>query len=325
MATIPEIWVPANKALSIVARELGGEHLAALAICERARARLLVATAELLILDETRSSDALVPAEFWWAEGREALEQDWARGDFSTWIDRDVEARAFGVQFDFESLRKLLSPENVAMVLRELSVRSDPAWISASQARRFMYETVGTPPVTAGPRLVDECRLGFVPARAQLMQKRTSANSTNWIAEEREWDVPEWFWMNFTQTGSSSQDWDRGVFKGNGHAPTGRCHIQLTGVYFLKSALDGLLSQPVSPQLPPPEQNKGGRPRKDWWDDLWCAVWGLAYRGDLKPKNQADIEKAMMAWIEQRGETASESTVKPLARKMFVEMQREGQ
>jgi hypothetical protein len=74
-----------------------------------------------------------------------------------------------------------------------------------------------------------------------------------------------------------------------------------------------------------PEQNKGGRPRKEWWDDLWCAVWGLAWRGDLQPKNQADIERAMMAWIEQRGETASESTIKPLARKMFAEMQREGQ
>lgn len=320
-----QIWVPAKKALSILARELGGETLAAFAICERAHARLLVATADLLILDETRSPDALVPAEFWWAEGHEALEQDWARGDFSTWIDRDVEARAFGVQFDFEGLRKLLPPEKVSMALRELSVSSDPEWISASEARRFMYETVGAAPIIAGTRLLDQCRLGFVPARAQLMQKRTYANSTKWSAEEREWDVSEWFWTNFTQTDSSSQDWDRGVFKGNGHAPTGSCHIQLTGVYFLRSALDALVSQVVSPQLPSPEQNKGGRPRKEWWDDLWCAVWGLAYRGDLQPKNQADIERAMMAWIEERGETASESTIKPLARKMFAEMQREGQ
>jgi len=320
-----QIWVPASKALSIVARELGGETLAASAICERAHARLLVATAKLLILDETRSPDALVPAEFWWAEGHEALEQDWGRGDFSTWIDRDVEARAFGVQFDFEGLRKLLPPEQVAWALRELSVSSDPAWISASEARRFMYETVGAPPIIAGPRLLDQCRLGFVPARAQLMQKRIYANSTKWSAEEREWDVPEWFWTSFTQTGSSSQDWDRGTFKGNGHAPTGSCHIQLTGVYFLRSALDALVSHPVSLKLPSPEQNKGGRPRKEWWDDLWCAVWGLAYRGDLQPKNQADIERAMMAWIEERGETASESTIKPLARKMFAEMQREGQ
>lgn len=318
------MWVPASKALSIVARELGGDSLAALAICERAHASLLVANAELLILDETRSPDALVPAEFWWAEGHEALEQDWARGDFSTWIDRDVEARAFGVQFDFDGLRKLLPPEKVALALRELSVSSDPAWISAQEARRFMYERVGAPPTSAGPRLLDQCRLGFVPARAQLMQRRMYANSNKWSAEEREWDVPEWFWTNFTRTESSSQDWDRGVFKGNGQAPTGSCHVQLSGVYFLRSALDALAPQPFSPPMSL-DQNKGGRPRKEWWDDLWCAVWGLAYRGDLQPKNQADIERAMMAWIEERGETASESTIKPLARKMFVEMQREGQ
>jgi len=318
-----QIWVPALKALSIVARELGGETLAALAICERAHARLLVATASLLILDDARSEDALVPAEFWWAEGHEGLQQDWDRGDFSTRLDRDVEGRAFGVQFDFEGLRKLLPPEKVAMALRELSVGSDRAWISASGARRFMYETVGAPPIAAGPRLLDQCRLGFVPARAQLMQRRTYANQAKWSAEEREWNVPDWFWTNFTQTGSSSQDWDRGVFKGNGQAAMGSCHIQLTGVYFLRSALEALVSQVALPQLPsPPEQNKGGRPRKEWWDDLWCAVWGLAYRGDLQPKNQADIERAMIAWIEERGETASESTIKPLARKMFAEMQR---
>ena len=319
-----QIWVPASKALSIVARELGSEALAASAICERAHARLLVATAELFVLGGARSPDALIPAEFWWAEGHEALEQDWARGDFSTWIDSEVQARAFGVQFDFEGLKKLLPPENAARALRELSVSSDPAWISASGARRFMYETVGTPPTTAGPRLLDQCRLGFIPARAQLMQMRMYANQANWSAEEREWNVPEWFWTNFTQTGSSSQDWDRGLFKGNGKAPTGSCHIQLIGVYFLKSALEALVPPAFAPETSP-EQNKGGRPRKEWWDDLWCAVWGLAWRGDLQPKNQADIERAMMAWIEQRGETASESTIKPLARKMFAEMQREGQ
>jgi hypothetical protein len=30
----------------------------------------------------------------------------------------------------------------------------------------------------------------------------------------------------------------------------------------------------------------------------------------------------MMTWIEERGEAASESTIKPLARKMYSEMQR---
>ena len=277
-----QFWVPASKALSLITRELGDEHLAAYAICERAHASLLAAKAELLILDQRRSENAPIPSEFWWAQGHEALEQDWLRGDFSTWIDRDIEARAFSVTFDFEGLRKLLPPEKGALALRELSVSSDPAWVSASEARRFMYEKLGVPPISAGSQLIDQCRLGFVPARAQLMQRKTYANSDKWGAEQREWDVADWFWTNFTRSGSSSQDWNRGMFKGNGHSSvTGGCHVHLTGVYFLKSALDALAPGSTSPSHSSPDQNKGGRPRKDWWDDLWCAVWGQVYRGEL--------------------------------------------
>jgi hypothetical protein len=97
--------------------------------------------------------------------------------------------------------------------------------------------------------------------------------------------------------------------------------MQLTGVHFLKSALEALApaKAPATLELSP---NKGGRPRKEFWDDLWCAIWGEVYRGDFKPKNQAEIERTMMAWIEERGEGVAESTIKPLARKMFLEMQR---
>ena len=82
------------------------------------------------------------------------------------------------------------------------------------------------------------------------------------------------------------------------------------------------IASPVSNESVQKQQNRGGRPRKDWWDDLWCAVWGEVYRGDLKPKSQADIERAMMSWVIAREESVSESTLKPLARRMFVELER---
>ena len=72
---------------------------------------------------------------------------------------------------------------------------------------------------------------------------------------------------------------------------------------------------------PGSSQRRGGRPPKEWWDDLWCAIWGQVYRGDLQPKSQADIERAMLKWVESREESVAESTLKPLARKMFAEMQ----
>lgn len=321
---MPQFWIPAVKARSLVARETGGEYPATLAICARAHAGLLKSKAALLIVGEDRRAEqALVPSDFWWAEGHQALEQDWSLGDFATWIDQKIHLRAFGVRFDFDDLRMLLSADRAAAAARELSVSSDAAWISAHEARRVMYDDVGVNPTQAALKLVDECRLGFIPARAQLMQRSDTGQPDRWTREEREWDVPEWFWSNFTMPEASSQNWERGLFNGKGRAPDGRCWIRLTGVHFLRSSLEALLPAKVPAVADATSANRGGRPRKEWWDDLWCAVWGRVYRGTLVPKSQADLERAMMDWVEQQGQSVAESTVKPLARKMFAEMRRE--
>ena len=316
---MPEFWIPAPRTLAAVAAD-GDKWGARSAITKRAHAGLLRARARLFVSERGQAEFAQVPKEFWWAEGHEALEQDWERGDFSTWIDQTLQLRAYGVDFDFDGLRDMLMPESSFELARNLSVVGDPGWLSATAALRVMYEQFGTNPTAAGSALVDQCKLGFVPSRAALMQK-SSSGFTSWSLEEREWDIPDWFWENLTKPEHSSQDWHRGTFRGWGRAPDRSAYMQLTNVHFLKAALDALAS-PSEQSLPEAKANRGGRPPKDYWDDLWCAIWGLAYRGDLQPKNQADIERAMMAWIEERGETASESTIKPLARKMFMEMQR---
>lgn len=315
-----QFWVPASKALAVVARE-GGEYGGREAICKRAHAGLLKSKARLLIVDDDIRENVEIPAHFWWADGEAALEQDWHRGDFSTFFDRDVEIRAFGVEFDFNGLREMIPPGEVAALARDCSVSADPAWMSAAAAQRFAYEKLGAPLAVAGKRLIDQARLGFVPARAVLMQRSNSGVSESWHHEEREWDVPDWFWEKFTQTGSSSQDWARGVFRGKGRAPTGHCLIKLTDVHFSKEALLALASGEAKEAAS--TTNRGGRPRKEYWDDLWCAVWGQVYHGELTPQRQADIERAMMEWIASRDEEVAESTIKPLARKMFIEMQRE--
>jgi hypothetical protein len=64
-----------------------------------------------------------------------------------------------------------------------------------------------------------------------------------------------------------------------------------------------LLEQPE--QFAPPAQqpipNKGGAPPKPWWDDLWSEMFRQIYTGDLVPKRQADIERAMLDWAASRG------------------------
>lgn len=313
-----EFWITASAAVALL--EPHGGHGVRYAICKRAHAGLLISRANLLIVGAQRHENMIMPQSFWWAEGHEALNQNWMTGDFDTLIERKTHAQAFGVQFDFAGLREMLPPEAAATVARQLSAAYDQGWLSAKSARRFMYERVGSNPALAGAELIEQCKLGFVAARAVLMQHSERGQFSSESPGEREWAIPEWFWLNFTRSDSSAQDWDRSVFSGKGRTPTGVRYIRLSGVYFEKSSLD-ILAPEARNNLEVP--NKGGRPRKEWWDNLWCAVWGKIVHGELTPTNQAEIERAMLDWIEDRGESAAESTIKPMAKKVWLEWNRE--
>lgn len=109
-------WVSANELMKAFGGPLFPAYSAqAEAICKRANAGMLRACADrLFIADESRDS-VPVPRGFWWAEGREALEQDWERGDFSTWIDGRYH-RAFGVRFckdDAEAMGALFNSSSI--------------------------------------------------------------------------------------------------------------------------------------------------------------------------------------------------------------------
>ena len=92
-------WISAAEAIKLLS--FGGGRT----ICAHAKAGLVVARAKLYIVAGQRQSIVNVPAEFWWAEGGEALQQDWSSGHFVTWIKRDtVKLEAFGVEFGYKTL-----------------------------------------------------------------------------------------------------------------------------------------------------------------------------------------------------------------------------
>jgi hypothetical protein len=62
---------------------------------------------------------------------------------------------------------------------------------------------------------------------------------------------------------------------------------------------------------------KGGRPPAEFWDDMWAAMAFALYNGDLAPKSQADVERAMADWIEHHGHSAVTSTVRARARRLW--------
>ena len=79
-------WIRAADALQLLQPRLSADN-AAMAICRRAHAGLVRAKAARFIHPQGVDDDLKVPADFWWAEGNEALGQSWETGDFETWVD----------------------------------------------------------------------------------------------------------------------------------------------------------------------------------------------------------------------------------------------
>ena len=68
-------------------------------------------------------------------------------------------------------------------------------------------------------------------------------------------------------------------------------------------------------------KQKSGRPRGAFWDDMWAAIAFDLYEGNLDPHNQADVEQAMLRWIEENGHSAAVSTVRARARRLWDRIQ----
>lgn len=105
-------WVRGAEAVAML-KPILAEYSARLRICERAHGGLIRARAEQFHHGKRVFHNQDIPKEFWWAEGHQALEQDWAVGDFSTWIERgSIQLKAFGVTFARADIGKLLPPLN---------------------------------------------------------------------------------------------------------------------------------------------------------------------------------------------------------------------
>lgn len=105
----------------------------------------------------------------------------------------------------------------------------------------------------------------------------------------------------------------------------------LSGVRLEPSGFQELIPVDRAPNAPAPTPqtapssapaNKGGRPAKVWWDDLWVEMTRQLFVGDLQPKRQADIEKAMLDWVFAQGDEIGVATIRPAARKLWNAIQR---
>lgn len=176
------------------------------------------------------------------------------------------------------------------------------------------------PPTEASRAICIRAHAGLVRARA-LKWMRDNVPAENF-------DVPPQFWWAQGEA-ALDQNWVTGDFE---TWINRKIRLRAYGVVFRRGDIFAMLGIPDDEDRPEEQSNsappeavaKGGRPRADWWEDLLIEIAAQLYSGELKPTKQADIEKAMLQWIEDSRFSAADSTVRPRARKLMQCINKKG-
>lgn len=209
---------------------------------------------------------------------------------------------------------------------REITAEELASWLTPTEALAYAAMCVGTAKA-AGNAIWQRLVGGLIETAASTssVTPKDRAPQPKWTHEL----IPRGYWKQYSEHGSD--------FWGAGDV---RFFLRFSGTSVVYQAFGVKLNpadvrETLPPPRPPPKQtwikkaseqeeaplpsktNKGGRPRKDFWDDFWIEICGQIYEGDLKPKSQADLERAMFEWVENRGHEVGETTIKAAARKLF--------
>ncbi len=112
-AGAPQDWVSAFETIRLV-RTATLSPKSNVTILTRAHSGLIRTRADLLVFGDRSEADVEIPRGFWWAEGHEAIDQNWEVGDFETYMGRGfnigagLRAKAFGVRFCRVDLERMI-------------------------------------------------------------------------------------------------------------------------------------------------------------------------------------------------------------------------
>lgn len=187
-------------------------------------------------------------------------------------------------------------------------------WISAKSALELVGKHV------AGGRAASTI---YARASAGLVR----AKAKTWVCgdtRDENHDIPAFFWQVDPRF-PPKHNWATGDFE----FQIRRVRWCGYGVEFLRQDIVDMLgvtdareqaTEPVAVAVKA-APIKSGRPSADWWEDLWIEICRQLYGGDLQPKRQADIERAMNEWITLHDFEAATSTVRDRARKLWRAIQ----
>lgn len=68
-------------------------------------------------------------------------------------------------------------------------------------------------------------------------------------------------------------------------------------------------------------KNPGGKPLAKHWDEMWAAIAAQLWNGDIDPRTQADLKRAMFDWLNAAGVDVGDTAVTQRARQLWQAMQ----
>lgn len=226
-------WVRAAEAVDMLKPTLT-ERTAQRRICERAHGGLIRARAGQYHHGPQIFQNHDIPKEFWWAEGHQALKQDWAVGDFSTWINRDsVQLKAFGVTFARADIQKLLPDQNSVKTELVALTKEDEQIISALDA---LVPSAALSYKQAILDLSDDNRLSF---RGPALELREALREIlDHLAPDGEVTIAPGYQQEKDRTGPTMKQKVRFIMKKKGHGSSSAAPEQAVTAF--EEAIAGL-------------------------------------------------------------------------------------
>jgi hypothetical protein len=191
-------------------------------------------------------------------------------------------------------------------------------WISAADAVALLESKANMISLTARKTICARAHDGLIRGRAlRFVHGQQAADNV---------DIPLLFWWARGEK-ALTQNWAAGDFE---TWIEHELHLKAYGVTFARPDIEKLIpKRPAADAAPAaqpaPTPAKGGRPPADWWEDLLIELCFRHFRGELQPKTQADIERAMHDWITERGYEAADSTIRIRARKVWNAIKRDAE